>query len=80
MLNVPTAEQAPGVTTSILEQMGMYSHGHKGYNSPFYQTKCKINKTKLRLLGIYLIQLPPLLLLFPPVSILLGTMNSSSMN
>lgn len=78
MLNMPTAEQAPGVTTSMLEQMGMYSQEHKRYNSLFHQIKCTVIK-EVWLLGIYLIQLSPLLL-FPPVLILLHTMNRSAMN
>ena len=47
MLNMPTAEQAPGVTTSMLEQMGMYSQEHKRYNSPFHGIKCKTKKKSL---------------------------------
>lgn len=46
MENFSCAAQAPGVTTSMLEQMGMYSQQHKRYNSLFHQIKCKIIKKK----------------------------------
>lgn len=79
MLNVPRAEQAPGATTSMLEQMGTYSQEHKRCNSLFHQIKCKIKKPKSGS-WVSLIQLPPPLLLFPPVLILLHTMNRSTMD
>lgn len=47
VLNVPRAERAPGEPSNTLEQMGTHSQQHKGHNSPFHHTKCKIQKKSL---------------------------------